>query len=44
MRDETFGLRLSSITPEGAKLSKRDFILIHITTDADDQKKQDALA
>ena len=44
LRDETFGLKLLNITPAGAKLSKKDFILIHITTDADDHKKQEALA
>jgi len=42
-RDESFGLQLSSITPDGAKLSKKSFIMINIVTDIEGLKKAEAL-
>lgn len=42
-RDESFGIQLSNITPPGAKLSKKSFMIINIITDADEKKKEDAL-
>lgn len=42
-RNETFGLKLSNIHPEGAKLSKKNFLLVRIVTDIDSKKKQEAL-
>lgn len=44
MRDESFGLQLSNITPEGAKLSKKAFQIVHIVTDIEGKKKAEALA
>lgn len=38
-RDETFGLQLHTITPEGAKLSKKSKLIIHIVTDSDSKRK-----
>jgi len=43
VRDEFFGIQLSNITPEGAKLSKKSFQLINIVTDVEGKKKQEAL-
>jgi len=43
VRDESFGLQLSNITPEGAKLSKKAFCVINIVTDEEAKKKQQAL-
>jgi solute carrier family 8 (sodium/calcium exchanger) len=42
-RDESFGLRLINITPDGAKLSKKNFIVINIITDKEGKKKSDAM-
>ena len=42
-RDETFGIQLSSITPEGAKLSKKSFQNVNIITDVEGKKKEEAL-
>ena len=42
-RDESFGIQLSKITPLGAKLSKKNFMIVNIITDADEKKKEDAL-
>jgi hypothetical protein len=39
LRDETFGIQLSNITPDGAKLSKKSFHLVNIVTDAESKKK-----
>lgn len=44
IRHETFGIQLSNVTPDGAKLSKKNFNLINIVTDAESKKKQEALA
>ena len=44
MRDESFGLQLSNITPAGAKLSKKSFQIINIVTDVEGKKKAEALA
>jgi hypothetical protein len=35
---------LSNITPGGAKLSKKNFHLVNIVTDAESKKKAEALA
>jgi len=42
-RDEFFGMKLSKITPEGAKLSKKNFQIINIITDVDGKKKQEVI-
>jgi hypothetical protein len=39
-----FGVQLSNITPAGAHLSKKDFILCHIVTDAGAVLQQAKLA
>jgi len=39
-----FGVQLSNITPAGAQLSKKDFILCHIVTDASAVLQQAILA
>lgn len=44
IRDESFGIQLSNITPEGAKLSKKAFTIVSIITDIEGKKKQEALA
>lgn len=43
MRDESFGIQLSNITPAGAKLSKKSFQIVNIVTDIDGKKKAEAL-
>lgn len=42
-RDESFGIQLSNITPDGAKLSKKSFQLVNIVTDIEGKKKAEAL-
>lgn len=44
MRDESFAVQLSNVTPAGAKLSKKSFMIVNIVTDVENKKKQDALA
>ena len=43
-RDETFGVVLSNISPAGAKLSKKCNQMVHIVTDSEAKRKQEALA
>ena len=43
VRDESFGLQLSNITPDGAKLSKKSFQIVNIVTDVEGKKKSEAL-
>lgn len=43
IRDESFGIQLSNITPEGAKLSKKAFAIVSIVTDIEGKKKAEAL-
>ena len=43
MRDETFGVQLSNVTPLGAKLSKKSFQIVNIITDVEGKKKSEAL-
>jgi hypothetical protein len=43
-RNESFGLKLVSIKPDAAKLSKKDFIMINIVTDAEAKKRQEFYA
>jgi len=43
IRDESFGIQLSNITPAGAKLSKKAFNIVNIVTDNEGMKKQEAL-
>lgn len=43
-RDETFGIQLFNITPEGAKLSKNSYKNINIVTDVEGKRKEEALA
>jgi len=44
VRDESFGIQLSNITPAGAKLSKNSYKVINIITDVEGKKKEEALA
>lgn len=44
VRDESFGIQLSNVSPAGAKLSKKSFQIVNIVTDAESKKKQEALA
>lgn len=43
-RDEAFGVRLKSITPEGAKLSKKCTAIVNIITDEGRKKKEQMFA
>jgi len=43
-RDESFLVQLSNVTPAGAKLSKKSYMVINIVTDAKARKQQEALA
>jgi hypothetical protein len=38
-RNESFGIKLLSVEPEAAKLSKKDFIMVNIVTDAEAKKR-----
>lgn len=42
MRDESFGIKLSSVKPDGAKLSKKSFHIVNIVTDVESKKKAEA--
>ncbi len=42
MRDESFGIQLSNISPAGAKLSKKSFHIVNIVTDIESKKKAEA--
>ena len=42
-RDESFGIQLHHIKPEGAKLSKNSYKVINIITDIEGKKKEEAL-
>jgi hypothetical protein len=42
-RDESFGIQLFGITPDGAKLSKNSYKIINIVTDIEGKKKEEAL-
>lgn len=44
VRDETFGLRLRNVMPEGAKLTKKNMILINIMTDVGKKKQEELFA
>lgn len=43
VRDESFGIQLSNIHPQGAKLSKNSYKVINIVTDVESKKKEEAL-
>jgi hypothetical protein len=38
-RDEGFGIQLSNVTPDGAKLTKKAFMIVNIVTDIEGKKK-----
>jgi len=38
-RDESFLVQLSNVTPAGAKLSKKSYMVVNIVTDAKEKKK-----
>ena len=38
-RNESFGVKLLSVWPEAAKLSKKDFVMVNIVTDAEAKKR-----
>ena len=40
-RDEQFGIQLSDIHPEGAKLSKKDFQRVNVITDVNKKKREE---
>jgi len=40
-RDESFGIVLKSVTPEGAKLSKKNMQIVNIITDTEKKKKEE---
>jgi len=42
-RSESFAVQLSNITPAGAKLSKKSFMIVNIVTDIETKKRNDAL-
>ncbi len=44
VRDESFGIQLSNVTPQGAKLSKKAFQIVNIVTDVESKKKAEAYA
>lgn len=44
VRDESFLVQLSNVTPAGAKLSKKSYMVVNIVTDAKAKKQQEALA
>jgi len=44
MRDESFAVQLSNVTPAGAKLTKKSWMIVNIVTDVENKRKQDALA
>jgi len=39
IRDESFAVQLSNITPAGAKLSKKSLMIVNIVTDVESKKK-----
>lgn len=39
VRDESFAIQLSNVTPAGAKLSKKSFMIVNIVTDVENKKK-----
>jgi len=43
-RDESFAVQLSNVTPDGAKLTKKSFMIVNIVTDVKKKKEQEALA
>ena len=43
MRSESFAVQLSNVTPAGAKLSKKAFMIVNIVTDVESKKKNDLL-
>jgi hypothetical protein len=40
-RNESFGIKLLSVEPTAAKLSKKDFIMVNIVTDVEAKKRQE---
>jgi len=42
-RSESFAVQLSNITPAGAKLSKKSFMIVNIVTDVESKKRNDIL-
>lgn len=43
LRDESFGIRLFNVHPQGAKLSKKSFQIVNICTDIQQKRKAEAL-
>jgi len=41
VRDESFGIVLKSVTPEGAQLSKKSMAIVNIITDFDKKKREE---
>ena len=39
VRDESFAIQLSNITPPGAKLSKKSLMIVNIVTDVETKRK-----
>lgn len=42
-RSESFAVQLSNVTPSGAKLSKKSFMIVTIVTDVESKKRNDIL-
>jgi len=42
-RDDSFGIQLFNIVPDGAKLSKKSFQIVNIITDVEGKKRAEAL-
>jgi hypothetical protein len=42
-RSESFAVQLSNVTPAGAKLSKKSFMIVNIVTDVESKKRNDIL-
>ena len=38
-RNESFGIKLTKIEPEAAKLSKKDFVMVNIVTNTEEKKR-----
>lgn len=44
VRDEAFGVRLKKISPDGAKLSKKNMVIVQIITDENKKKQEQMFA
>lgn len=42
-RSELFGVKIYDINPKGAKISKKDMLMVELVTDIETKKKAEAL-